>query len=243
MRKKSHRYKKSAKRNRSHLSNLRRYFLLLFVCIISFIGATLVIRADQTQPTCANSQSCKSDLTQKIENNVVGMFQGKKVIPPKITAMSESLKSTVLGSNTIGGEKHIYVDLSTETLYAYQGTTQVLKTPISSGKWNRTPVGNFHIWEKLLATRMSGGQGQDAYDLPNVPYVMYFYNDFGLHGTYWHDNFGYAMSHGCVNLRSVDAKILYDWVDSPNGDTPGTAVSICDKITPSNECIQNNPVQ
>jgi lipoprotein-anchoring transpeptidase ErfK/SrfK len=90
---------------------------------------------------------------------------------------------------------------------------------------------------------MAGGEGAAAYDLPNVPYVMYFYHDFGLHGAYWHDNFGHVMSHGCVNMRSVDAKVLFDWADGPTGNTLGTAVSVCDQITSAKQCIQNNPVQ
>jgi lipoprotein-anchoring transpeptidase ErfK/SrfK len=149
----------------------------------------------------------------------------------------------VLGAESLSGEKHIYIDLSTQTLFAYQGTTQVLKTLVSTGKWGRTPTGNFNIWQKLLATRMAGGQGADYYNLPNVPYVMYFYRDFGLHGTYWHNNFGHEMSHGCVNLRTTDAKILFDWADGPNGKKLGTAVSICDQVTQDNRCIQNNPVR
>lgn len=234
--------KKSMKKNRSWFLYFKRHLLLFFLFILSFTVTTFVIRGTQIQPICANSLTCKSDLTQKIENNAVGIFEGRKVIPPKI-ALTDLSQTAVLGSSTVAGEKHIYVDLSTQTLYAYQGATQIFKTFISSGKWFPTPVGNFHIWEKLIATRMAGGEGASAYNLPNVPYVMYFYHDFGLHGAYWHDNFGHAMSHGCVNMRAVDAKTIFEWADGPTGNTPGTAVSVCDQIIGSNQCIQNNPVQ
>jgi lipoprotein-anchoring transpeptidase ErfK/SrfK len=50
-----------------------------------------------------------------------------------------------------------------------------------------------------------------GYYLPNVPYVMFFYKAYSLHGTYWHNNFGQPMSHGCVNLRTEDAQWLYEW--------------------------------
>lgn len=232
-----------AKKNRNLLLYFRRYFLLAFVGIVFFTGTTIMFQAKQTQPTCANSKSCTSDLSLKIENNTTGMFHGQTVFPPKIDIALDTSESPVLGTSTASGEKHIYIDLSTQVLYAYQGTTQILKTFISSGKWGKTPTGNFHIWEKLRATRMTGGKGADAYDLPNVPYVMYYYHDFGTHGAYWHDNFGYPMSHGCINMRQVDAKILYDWADGPTGNTPGTAVSVCDQITESRQCIQNNPIQ
>jgi lipoprotein-anchoring transpeptidase ErfK/SrfK len=244
MAKKSSRHKRSTGRNRGWFAHLKRYLPLLVIGVIAFAATTVVLRVNQTPPTCAKSKSCASDLSVKIENDATGIFQGQKIIPPKITTAMASLpQSPVLGANTTSGEKHIYIDLSTQTLYAYQGTTLVLKTLISSGKWRDTPTGNFHIWEKLLATRMSGGEGADAYDLPNVPYVMYFYHDFGLHGAYWHDNFGHVMSHGCVNMRSVDAKVLFDWADGPTGNTLGTAVSVCDQITSAKQCIQNNPVQ
>jgi hypothetical protein len=91
---------------------------------------------------------------------------------------------------------------------------------------------------------MSGGEGADYYYLPNVPFVMFFSNDkvaasrgFSLHGTYWHDNFGHAMSHGCVNMRTIDAQKLYEWVSpQTTGNTtlasdtnPGTVVTIYGK--------------
>ena len=89
---------------------------------------------------------------------------------------------------------------------------------------------------------MSGGSGTDAYDLPNVPYVMYFYHDFGLHGVYWHDNFGYTMSHGCINMRQIDAGALFDWADSPANGQKGTAVSVCNSFIEPNTCIQKQPI-
>jgi len=217
--------------------------LLITIAAVLFAITKTTLLAQNSQPTCANSKTCSSDLILRIDNNVNGIFEGKVVNPPKIVLTSTTPNRSVLGINSAPGEKHIYVDLSTETLVAYQGTVQVFKTLVSTGKWAKTPTGNFHIWEKLLSTRMAGGEGADAYDLPNVPYVMYFYNDFGLHGAYWHDNFGHAMSHGCVNLRQVDAKVLYDWADGPSGNSPGTAVSICDQIINGNQCIQNNPLQ
>lgn len=222
---------------------LFRISLVLFVGILFYAATTLFLRINTQQPQCANSKSCTTDLTAHVDNNAEGFFQGKSVIPPKINLRNELLTTPVLGAQTASGEKHIYIDLSTQTLYAYQGNTLILKTLISSGKWNITPTGNFHIWEKLRATRMTGGEGDDAYDLPNVPYVMYFYNDFGLHGAYWHDNFGHPMSHGCINMRTVDAKELYEWADGPSGDKKGTEVSVCDHITKDRQCIQNNPLQ
>ena len=65
---------------------------------------------------------------------------------------------------------------------------------------------------------MEGGEGKYYYNLPNVPYVMYFegsgiprYRGYGLHGTYWHNSFGTPRSHGCVNLPTPVAQRLYSW--------------------------------
>jgi len=221
---------------------LKRLLSFLAVFVVFFFAASVIFKVQSTQFTCANSKTCTSDLSEKIENSAVGLFQGKKIIPPKILSLTQS-NQPVLGVSTQKEEKHIYVDLANQILYAFEGKSLFLKTFIASGKWGPTPVGNFHIWEKLISTRMAGGEGADAYDLPNVPYVMYFHNDFGLHGAYWHDNFGHAMSHGCVNMRQVDAKKLFEWTTAAEGNTLGTPVSICDTVTKNYQCIQTNPIE
>jgi lipoprotein-anchoring transpeptidase ErfK/SrfK len=75
-----------------------------------------------------------------------------------------------------------------------------------------THEGLFQIYERHEATRMSGAAGQpDFYFIEEVPYVMYFDGDIALHGTYWHDRFGYRQSHGCVNLSIMDSWWIFDW--------------------------------
>lgn len=93
---------------------------------------------------------------------------------------------------------------------------------ISSGKWGRTPTGVFKIWTKIRSQKMEGGSKltKDYYYLPNVPYIMFFYNNdypkrvgFSLHGTYWHNNFGVPMSHGCINMKTADAAEVFHWAE------------------------------
>ncbi len=107
-----------------------------------------------------------------------------------------------------GAGRWIDVNLSAQRLTAYEGSTPVFSTLISGGL-PRTPtvVGRFKVYTKLVSTRMSG----PGYDLPNVPYTMYFYRGYAIHGTYWHNNFGRPMSHGCVNMRTADAAWLFNW--------------------------------
>ncbi len=68
-----------------------------------------------------------------------------------------------------------------------------------------TVTGTYKIWIKLVSTTMAG----PGYYLTDGPYVMYFYQGYGLHGTYWHNNFGNPMSHGCVNLPTPESEWLY----------------------------------
>jgi LysM repeat protein len=107
-----------------------------------------------------------------------------------------------------GNDRWIDVNLSTQTLTAYEGNTPVRSTLVSTGlPTTPTPTGRFRIYVKYLSDDMSG----PGYYLPNVPYVMYFYRSYGLHGTYWHSNFGRPMSRGCVNLPTAEAEWLFNW--------------------------------
>ena len=111
-------------------------------------------------------------------------------------------------SEATGGTHWIDVNLTQQMVYAYAGDTVVNSFVVSTGTWmTPTVTGKYKIWIKLRYSDMSGPD----YYLPNVPYVMYFYKDYGLHGTYWHNNFGTPMSHGCVNLSIPDAEWLYNF--------------------------------
>lgn len=202
--------------------------VLIFLSILStgYFVVTRILLAP-----CANSKSCEESLHLKVEDNAVGIFNNQRVSAPNINTSEDQTKSAVLGVETSNENRHIYVDLATQTLLAYEGETLFMKTPISSGLWGRTPKGEFTIWTKIRSTRMSGGSGDDYYNLPNVPYVMFFSNKevaasrgFSLHGTYWHNNFGHPMSHGCVNMKTTDIAKLYEWAD----DDPGTKITIFD---------------
>jgi hypothetical protein len=215
------------------------FFLALLIAILGL--GFLIIFLFIKKPFCANTGSCKESITLKIENGVVGVFNGREVLPPKVDLSKKESPTKVLGEAILTGEKHIYIDLATQTLKAYQGENLFMEAKVSTGKWGKTPVGEFNIWEKVRATRMTGGKGVDFYDLPNVPYVMFFGGSgvangmgFGLHGAYWHNNFGHPMSHGCVNMRSVDAEKLYNWAGpesrgtttNATPDNPGTKITI-----------------
>ncbi len=105
-------------------------------------------------------------------------------------------------------EKLIVVKLSTQTLTAYEFGTQVAAFDISSGvPAFPTITGTFYVYAKYEKTRM---QAYD-YDIPDVPWTMYYYQGYAIHGAPWHNNFGTPMSHGCVNLEVANAEWIYNW--------------------------------
>ncbi|MCB0060868.1 MAG: L,D-transpeptidase [Caldilineaceae bacterium] len=115
---------------------------------------------------------------------------------------------TPLGTGVAEGERWIEVDISDQLLTAWQGDTVVLRTRVSTGRAEYpTVTGTWPIRTKLTSTRMIG----PGYDTPDVPWTMYFFRGYAVHGAYWHNNFGTPVSHGCINMRPDEAKLLFDW--------------------------------
>jgi lipoprotein-anchoring transpeptidase ErfK/SrfK len=124
------------------------------------------------------------------------------------TAVPTKVNLPVVPEDIEEGQKWIDIDLSAQRLYAYQGNSVVGSFLVSTGTWQHpTPVGQYAVYIKLRYTDMSG----PGYYLPDVPYTMYFHSGYGIHGTYWHNNFGTPMSHGCVNMVTADAGWLFNW--------------------------------
>jgi hypothetical protein len=197
------------------------YWYVGLAFILISLAAFVFDRTFKAEP-CANTKSCEESLNFSVDNTKNAVFAQRNIDPPDIDLSTLTEEASVLGTKASANEKHIDVDLTTQTLKAYEGGELFIEATVSTGKWFPTPTGEFHIWRKLRATLMAGGEGADYYYLPNVPFVMYFYNSqiaqgrgFALHGTYWHDNFGHAMSHGCVNMKTTDAQKLFAWADPP----------------------------
>lgn len=196
------------------LKTKRSWFLLFAASLlVVVVGVALV-----TTNKIASAASCSvSDLTGEIQSNdKVGIFEGNEYKVPQI-AYDTDLDNAVLGVSA--AERWIEVDLSEQKLKAWDGNTLYLETLVSTGlPWWPTPEGEFRIQYKVRASKMEGGEGKYYYYLPNVPFVMFFGNDtlpwgrgYGLHGAYWHNEFGTRRSHGCVNLPIPVAEQLYYW--------------------------------
>lgn len=200
------------------LSRINQIFLLSLP--VAFLGAISVLFLSANRVLVDTSCGCgppSSEATGEYQitdekavfNNRPLDYQLAK-LTPSIEALKEE-EGAILGATS--DERWIEVDLSEQRLKAHEGNKIAYDFLVSSGKWAPTPVGEYRIWVKLRYTKMSGGSRADNtyYYLPNVPYTQYFYKGYGLHGTYWHNNFGRPMSHGCVNLSIPDAEKLFYW--------------------------------
>ena len=125
-----------------------------------------------------------------------------------------------------GGYKEVVVSISQASLWAYEDGQLMASSIVSTGKGDHpltvTPLGYHQVLTKYEKQDMQGNIGGDEYFTPDVPWILYF-DDLGnaLHGAYWHNDFGIARSHGCVNLPLDIAEWIYNW--APIG-TPITII-------------------
>ncbi|MBN1267128.1 MAG: L,D-transpeptidase [Anaerolineales bacterium] len=130
------------------------------------------------------------------------------------------------------GNKIVEVNLTYQTLSCFEGENEVHFCRISSGaKYNAagdivdnwaTPLGEHPIWRKAMSMHMSGGTVSGGYDLPGIGWTTLFVgNGVAIHSTFWHNNYGVPMSHGCVNAKPEDAKWVFRWVQPEVAYDPG----------------------
>jgi lipoprotein-anchoring transpeptidase ErfK/SrfK len=136
-------------------------------------------------------------------------------------------------SNDVPPEKkHVEVDLQTQTFMAFENGEEIFRTKVSTGiptkdvipKGMRTPDGWFNITSKYPSKHMGAMDASGApgfYSLPGVPWSSFYQYEYGaaFHGTYWHNNFGAPMSHGCINMKNQDAKWFFRWI-TPTWEIP-----------------------
>lgn len=148
-------------------------------------------------------------------SNADQVFAGQEIVIPAVDANGTAVEEMLaLASNspqpTVTVGKQIIVDLSDSTVYAYEDG-QLVHSAVASMGLPATPTvqGDFNIYHRLDSQTMSG----PGYYLPGVEWVQYFYQGYAIHGTYWHNNFGQPMSHGCVNLPNNEALWFYNFAE------------------------------
>jgi lipoprotein-anchoring transpeptidase ErfK/SrfK len=196
------------------------------------VSAFAVQSADTPVPTAAPTQratSTNEPTSEPTEAPAQPPTESSTLIPadngtPGVVAM-EVLNDTPTSEykppkpeDVVGnGARWIDVDLTNQMVYAYEGDVVVNSFVVSTGTWlTPTVTGKHKIYVKVRMQDMRG----PGYHLRDVPYVMFFSGDYGLHGTYWHNNFGTPMSRGCVNLTIDDAAWLFNWA------SVGTVVNV-----------------
>jgi lipoprotein-anchoring transpeptidase ErfK/SrfK len=225
-----------------------------FISLADFIDPQKVRQAtpsDLTSPNVEQSRTQQAEAASTSDSEAPGdvalpsaqvdavFIDPLQLIGPVGPFPPEDIASSVAGQLQLAhqpaypGEKWIEVNVTTQRVIAWEGDKPVMSFVASTGLPNTpTVLGTFNIYWKLKSTLMVGPN----YYLPEVPYTMYFYGGYSLHGTYWHDNFGQPMSHGCVNLKTEEAKQLFEWAGplvppsqteiTSTANNPGTLVVV-----------------
>lgn len=130
---------------------------------------------------------------------------------------TQTMKITAAAFKTVNMnayDKWIEIDLSEQRTTAYERASPVKNYIIASGiRGHETVTGEFAIWHKVRTQTMQGGSKADGsyYNIANVEWVSYFYQDYALHGAWWRKQFGAPASHGCVNMTNADAQWVFEW--------------------------------
>lgn len=157
----------------------------------------------ETWPQAAERNEKWVDVS--IEDQTLVLWEGKKAV--FVTAVStgqdglgdpKTSKSTPRGTYRIKS-KHITATMDSNGRGAQSGGAAPESGESSSARESPTEddkhAGNF--------------------ELRDVPYVQYFQDGYALHSAYWHDHFGSARSHGCINLAPIDAMRVFRFTDPP----------------------------
>ncbi|NWG18615.1 MAG: L,D-transpeptidase family protein [Chloroflexi bacterium] len=136
------------------------------------------------------------------------LYVGQELIIPAAGVYEPTAADAPPAPTSVG--KSIVVSTDSQRIFAYENGQLVRSRLVSTGLPDTPTVkGDYKVYVKYVADDMSGPD----YFLPQVPYTMYFYQGYGIHGTYWHNNFGRPMSHGCVNLPVGDAEWFFNWAE------------------------------
>lgn len=146
----------------------------------------------------------------------------RPITPGEVTAVNPEIE-----------DKSILVDINRQTLSCFEGKKEVFHCRVATGakydmygnvvdKW-ATPVGSHKVTRKYISLQMSGGTTGAPYDLPGIGWTTIFATGgVAIHSTFWHNNFGDPMSHGCVNVTPQDAKWIFLWSSPVIAYDPGT---------------------
>ncbi|MDX1993346.1 MAG: L,D-transpeptidase [bacterium] len=134
-----------------------------------------------------------------------------------VPAANVAVVRPVARPTAVDSERWVGVDLAQQVLIAYEGERAVFAALISSGMAELpTHPGIFRVFHRQRVQTLGWGSPGElySYTVEDVPHILYFNGDQGLHAAYWHDDFGTPRSHGCVNLSLTDAAWVYDFLSA-----------------------------
>ena len=121
---------------------------------------------------------------------------------PSASASTPSASSTSIYS----GSWRAVVDKSEQRMYVYRNGRLIHKWKVSTGKaGHRTPNGHY----RANANRIYRHYTSRKYNAP-MPYSVFFYHGYAVHGTYATSRLGRPASRGCVRLSNSNARKFYN---------------------------------
>lgn len=149
--------------------------------------------------------------TREVDGATYYVGPGDVLVPASAVRLAEPMGKRPGGVGPT--DKWVHIDLARQTLIAYEGDTPVYATLVSSGKEGHdTPTGLYRVQRKYVTKTMRAyDEVEGLYHIEDIPFTMYYYGAYALHGAFWHDVFGQVRSHGCTNLPPADARWLFYW--------------------------------
>ncbi|MDR2974556.1 MAG: L,D-transpeptidase [Propionibacteriaceae bacterium] len=180
--------------------------------IVDDAGATIqTTQTGQNGRTMTDLESLTTAITQCLTS---GKGQSIAVTFTEVPYQTESTKSSH-PAPPAGAESSHWVDvnLTNQTVTLMDGSTPSTTFSMSSGAPSHpTPTGVYQVYSRVTSQSLSGTADGEYYYYDDVHWATWFYEDFGFHTAYWHDDFGTPVSHGCINLREADARAVFDWL-------------------------------
>jgi hypothetical protein len=171
-------------------------------------------------------KSVVQDGVRYLETRDAGSFvnEADAVVPtpPERTPWGASLADGIPSTDPTARDTWLDVSTLGGWLLAFEGTTPRYATLISPGRGGKpvpnrptldtasTPLGTFSINTKIVTATM---EAPHEFVHSDVPWVQNFTGPYALHTAYWHDEWGDAVSGGCVNLSPLDARFLFDFTE------------------------------
>jgi lipoprotein-anchoring transpeptidase ErfK/SrfK len=105
------------------------------------------------------------------------------------------------------------IDISSQTMTVSDNGHVLYSWKVSTGRSPyRTPRGTFR------PIRMHQMWYSRKYDNAPMPYSIFFYGGYAIHGTNAVNSLGRPASHGCVRLHPSNAKTLFNLVRARGAD-------------------------